>query len=88
MSQHLPDPNQPLTVSVLREALEALEAHGYGDTPISLYATGGDTPRLIQAHNICPDNSIADRPHAPALGFGTTWDATHQGHDTTSFVIL
>lgn len=83
----LPDPNQPLTVSVLREALEALEAHGYGDTPISLYA-GAETQRLIQAHNICPDNSIADRPHAPALGFGTTWDATHQGHDITSLVIL
>lgn len=84
----LRDPNQPLTVTILLEALKDLEDAGLGGTPISLYATGGDTPRLIQAHNICPDNSIADRPHAPALGFGTTWDATHQGHDITSFVIL
>ena len=65
MSQHLPDPNQPLTVSVLREALEALEAHGYGDTPISLY-TGAEAQRLVQAHNIDADRSISDRPHAPA----------------------
>lgn len=83
----LADPNRPLTITILREALEDLEAAGLGDTPISLYATD-DESRLIQAHNICPDNSIADRPHAPALGFCTTWDATHQGRDITNFVIL
>lgn len=87
MDQHLPDPNQPLTVSVLREALEGLEAAGLGDTPISLYAIDGES-HLIQAHNICPDNSLADRPHAPALDFCSTWDATHQGCDITNFVIL
>ena len=84
----LPDPNRPLTVTILRTALEGLEEAGHGDPPISLYATGGDTPRLIQAHNICPDNSIADRPHAPALGFCSTWDANHQGDTVTNFVIL
>lgn len=83
----LPDPNRPLTVTILREALEDLEAAGLGDTPISLYAIDGES-RLIQAHNICPDNSIADRPHAPALDFCTTWDATHQGRDITNLVIL
>lgn len=87
MDQHLPDPNRPLTVTILREALEDLEAAGHGDTPISLYAIDGES-RLIQAHNICPDNSIADRPHAPALDFCTTWDATHQGRDITNFAIL
>ena len=87
MSQHLPDPNQPLTVSVLREALEALEARGYGDTPISLYA-GAETQRLVQAHNIDADRSISDRPHSPALGFCSTWDTTNQGDTVTSFVIL
>lgn len=86
MDQHLPDPNRPLTVSNLREALEALEAHGYGDTPISLYAA--DTKRLIQAHNINADTSISDRPNAPALGFCSTWDTTNQGDTVTSFVIL
>lgn len=86
MSQHLPDPNQPLTVSVLREAFEALEAHGYGDTPISLFAA--ETQRLVQAHNIAADRSISDRPHAPDLGFCSTWDTTNQGDTVTSFVIL
>lgn len=86
MDQHLPDPNQPLTVSVLRDALENLEAAGHGDTPVSLYAA--DTKRLIQAHNVCPDTSAADRPHAPALGFCSTWDTTKQTGAVTSFVIL
>lgn len=87
MSQHLPDPNQPLTVTILREALEALEAHGYGDTPISLYAAA-ETQHLVQAHNIDADRSISDRPHAPALGFCSTWDTTNQGDTVTSFAIL
>ena len=87
MGQHLPDPNRPLTVSNLRETLEALEAHGYGDTPISLYS-GAASPRLIQAHNLNADTSISDRPNAPALGFCSTWDATNQGDTVTSFVIL
>lgn len=87
MDQHLPDPNRPLTVSNLREALEALEAHGYGDTPISLYA-GNGPQRLIQAHNIDPDRSAADRPHSPALAFCSTWDATQQTDTITNFVIL
>ena len=86
MDQHLPDPNQPLTVSVLRGALAQLEADGHGDTPISLYAA--DTKRLIQAHNIQPDMSAADRPHAPALAFCSTWDTSKQTGDTTNFVIL
>ena len=87
MEQHLPDPNQPLTVSNLREALEALEAHGYSDTPVTLYADAG-SPHLIQAHNIVADTSVADRPHAPALGFCSTWDASRQGDTVTNFVIL
>ena len=87
MDQHLPDPNQPLTVSILRAALEQLEAAGHGNTPISLYA-GDSSRRLIQAHNITADTSIPDQPHAPALGFCTTWDATHHDNTTTSFVIL
>lgn len=82
----LPDPNRPLTVTLLRGALAQLEADGHGDTPISLYA--GDTPRLIQAHNIAPDKSIADRPHAPALAFCSTWDTTKQADAVTNFVIL
>lgn len=87
MSQHLPDPNQPLTVSVLRGALEQLEAAGHGDTPVSLYA-GNESQRLIQAHNIAPDRSAADRPHSPALAFCSTWDATKQTDTITNFVIL
>ena len=87
MSQHLPDPNQPLTVSVLRGALEQLEAAGHGDTPVSLYA-GNESQRLIQAHNLNADTSISDRPNAPALGFCSTWDTTNQGDTITSFVIL
>ena len=87
MDQHLPDPNQPLTVSILRAALEQLEDAGHGDTPISQYA-GEEAQRLIQAHNVCPDMSIADRPNAPALGFCSTWDTTNQGDTVTSFVIL
>ena len=87
MGQHLPDPNRPLTVSNLREALEALEAHGYGDTHISLY-TGAASTRLIQAHNLNADTSISDRPNAPALGFCSTWDTNRQGDTVTSFVIL
>ena len=83
----LADPNRPLTVSILREALEALEAHGYGDAPISLYA-GGEQARLIQAHNIQPDMSAADRPHAPALGFCSTWDTTKQTDTITNFAVL
>ena len=86
MSQ-LPDPNRPLTVSNLREALEALEAHGYGDTPISLYS-GAASTRLIQAHNLAADTSISDRPNAPALEFCSTWDTTNQGDTVTNFVIL
>lgn len=86
MDQHLPDPNQPLTVSVLRDALENLEAAGHGDTPISQYAAGAE--RLIQAHNITPDKSIADRPQSPALGFCSTWDTREQTDGITSFVIL
>ena len=86
MSQHLADPNQPLTVSVLRAALEKLEAAGHGDTPISMYAA--DTERLIQAHNISPDKSIPDRPQAPALDFCSTWDTNRQTDDITNFVVL
>lgn len=87
MGQHLPDPNQPLTVSVLRGALEDLEAAGHGDTPVSLYA-GGVAQRLIQAHNICPDRSAADRSHSPALAFGSTWNTGTQTDAITNFVIL
>ena len=86
MDRHLPDPNQPLTVSVLRDTLEDLEAAGHGDTPVSLYAA--DTKRLIQAHNINADTSVSDRPNAPALGFCSTWDANRQGDTVTNFVIL
>ena len=87
MDKHLADPNQPLTVSILRAALEQLEAAGYGGAPISQYA-GEKAQRLIQAHNICPDMSIADRPNAPALDFCSTWDASRQTGDITNFVIL
>ena len=87
MEQHLPDPNRPLTVSNLREALEALEARGYGDTPISLYP-GVASTRLIQAHNLDADAGISDRPNAPALGSCSTWDTTNQGDTVTSFIIL
>ena len=83
----LPDPNQPLTVNNLRAALEDLEAAGYGDPPISRYVEAGPN-LLIQAHNITADASIPDRPHAPALGFCTAWDATRQGDTITNFVIL
>lgn len=86
MDQRLPDPNQPLTVSILRGTLEKLEAAGHGNAPISLYAA--DTKRLIQAHNINADTSAADRPHAPALGFCSTWDTTKQADTITNFVIL
>lgn len=87
MDQHLPDPNQPLTVSTLRAALDQLEDAGYGGTPISRYA-GEEAQRLIQAHNVCPDRSAADRPHPPALAFCSTWDATKQTDTITNFVIL
>lgn len=87
MDQHLTDPNQPLTVSVLRGALEQLEAVGHGDTPVSLYA-GPEASRLIQAHNIAPDRSIADRPHTAALGYCSTWDTAKQTDNITNFVIL
>lgn len=87
MDQHLPDPNRPLTVSVLRDALEDLEAAGYGDTPISRYVEGGPD-LLIQTHNITADNSVLSRAHAPALGFCSAWDATRQGHAITNFLIL
>lgn len=86
MDQHFPDPNRPLTVSILRGALEKLEAAGHGNTPISLYAAA--TKHLIQAYNINADTSAADRPHAPALGFCSTWDVTKQTDTITSFVIL
>lgn len=87
MDQHLTDPNRPLTVSVLREALEDLEAAGYGDTPISRYVEAG-TNLLIQMHNVTADNSVPSRERAPALGFCSIWDATRQGNAITSFVIL
>lgn len=83
----LPDPNQPLTVSILRAALEDLEAAGYGDTPISRYVDAGPN-LLIQTHNITADNSVPARAHAPAPGICSTWDATRQGDAITSFVIL
>lgn len=83
----LPDPNQPLTVSTLRAALEDLEAAGYGDTPISRYVDAGPN-LLIQTHNITADNSVPARAHAPALGFCSAWDAGHPGNAITNFVIL
>lgn len=86
MDQHLAGPNQPLTVSILLAALEKLEAAGHGNTPISLYAAA--TKHLIQAYNINADTSAADRPHAPALGFCSTWDVTKQTDTITNFVIL
>lgn len=86
MGQHLADPNRPLTVSILRDALEKLEAAGYGDTPVSRYAA--DAARLTQSHNIAPDKSIADRPQSPALDFCSTWDTNKQTGDITNFVIL
>ena len=87
MDQHLPDPNRPLTVSVLRAALEGLEDAGHGDTPVSLYV-GSGASHLIQAHNITPDTSVADRPHSPGLGFCSTWDTSKPAHTITNFVIL
>lgn len=83
----LPDPNRPLTISGLREALEKLEAAGHSETPVSLYA-GGTTQLLIQAHNICPDRSTPARSHSPALAFGSTWNTATQTDTITSFVIL
>lgn len=83
----LPDPNQPLTVSILRATLESLEGAGYGDTPISRYVEGG-VNLLIQAHNIIADTSVPDRTCAPALGFCSVWNATPQGNAITNFVIL
>ena len=83
----LPDPNQPLTVSILRAALESLEDAGYGDTPISRYIEDGPN-LLIQMHNITADNSVPSREHAPALGFCSAWDASRQGNAITNFVIL
>lgn len=83
----LPDPNRPLTVTILRAALEGLEEAGHGDTPVALYVNAS-SPHLIQAHNVVADASVADRPHAPAIGFCSTWDAGHQGDTVTSFVIL
>ena len=83
----LPDPNQPLTVSNLRAALEDLEAAGYGDTPISRYVDDGPN-LLIQMHNIAADNSVPTRENEPALGFCSAWDATRQGNAITNFVIL
>lgn len=87
MDQRLPDPNQPLTISILRDALEKLEAGGHGETPVSLYA-GGVSQRLIQAHNICPDRSVADRSHSSALAFGSTWNTATQTDTITNFIIL
>ena len=86
MDQPLADPNQPLTVSILRGALEQLEAAGHGNTPISLYAA--DTRHLIQAHNIDPDKSAADRTQSPALAHCSTRDTNKQTDDITNFVIL
>ena len=83
----LPDPNQPLTVSILRAALEDLEAAGHGDIPISRYVDAGPN-LLIQMHNIAADTSLPDRHQAPALGFCSAWDATRQGNAITNFVIL
>lgn len=83
----LPDPNQPLTVSILRAALESLEGAGYGDTPISRYVDGGPN-LLIQTHNIAADTSLTAQHQAPALGFCSAWDATRQGNTITNFVIL
>lgn len=87
MDQHLADPNRPLTVSILRDALNHLEAVVYGDTPISLYA-GCSASRLIRPHNITADTSIADRPASPALNFCSTWDTAKQGSAITNFVLL
>lgn len=86
MDHRLDGPNQPLTVSILRGTLEKLEAAGHGNTPISLYAPAAR--HLIQAYNVNPDTSTADRPHAPALGFCSTWDVTKQTDTITNFVIL
>ena len=83
----LPDPNRPLTVSILRATLEDLKAAGHGDTPISRYVDGG--PRLlIQTHNIVADTSIVSSHCAPALGYCSAWDATRRGAAITNFVIL
>ena len=86
MDQHLPDPNRPLTVSILRAALEQLEAAGYGDTPISLYADGGHP--LIQAHNIAADTSAPILNRDPKLGFASTWDPADTSGTITNFVVL
>lgn len=87
MSQLLTDPNRPLTVSVLRAALELLEGAGHGDAPISLYADGNPS-HLIQAHNVVPDTSAADRRSDPKLGFCSAWDTCEQTGSITNFVIL
>lgn len=83
----LPDPNQPLTVSILRAALENLEAAGYGDTPVGRYVDGGPN-LIIQMHNIIADTSRTAQHCAPALGFCSVWDVTRQGDAITNFVIL
>lgn len=87
MDQHLPDPNQPLTVSILRVVLEQLEAAGYGDTPVSQYADRNPS-RLIQAHNIVADTSIAAGPAMSGFAFCSTWDTTEQGSTITNFILL
>lgn len=87
MDQHLPDPNQPLTVSILRAALEGLEAAGYGDTPISRYVEDGPN-LLIQMHNITADTSLTVQHKAAALEFCSAWDASRQTGVITNFVIL
>lgn len=87
MDQHLPDPNRPLTVSVLRAALEGLEDAGHGDTPVSLHV-GGDAPHLLQAHNIDADKSGVAYRRAPGLDFCSVWDVSEQTDDITNFVIL
>lgn len=83
----LPDPNRPLTVSILRAALEDIKAAGYGDTPISRYIDGGPN-LLLQTHNIIADTSLAVQRQAPALGFCSAWDAAKQTGAITNFVIL
>lgn len=82
----LPDPNCPLTVSILRAALEQLEAAGHGDTPISLYSDGGYP--LVQAHNIEADTSAPILNGDPKLGFTSTWDPGDTAGTITNFVVL
>ena len=86
MNQLRVEITSPLAVSILLAALEKLEAAGRGNTPISLYDAA--TKHLIQAYNINADTSAADRPHAPALGFCSTWDVAKQTDTITNFVIL